>query len=326
MPLTPTSQAIVLLTASFGKSESTDERLKPLTKKEWGRFASWLRDCEMEPSDLLSNGLDERLAGWSDKKITPDRIKSLLDRGSAFAFASEKWERAGIWIVTRADDEYPRKLKEKLKGESPPILFGCGNKNRLNSDGIAVVGSRKACEKDLSFATLLGEKISSEGFSVVSGGACGIDENAMLGALKKEGTAVGVLGDNLLRSSTSKQYRDYIASNDLLLISPFNPEARFHVGNAMARNAYIYCLAEAAVVVSSTANKGGTWNGAIENLENKWVPLWVKQANGKGSGNSEIVDKGAEWIDDDFSVSDLLGNAIVRDQPTTQKKQMELSF
>jgi predicted Rossmann fold nucleotide-binding protein DprA/Smf involved in DNA uptake len=56
-------------------------------------------------------------------------------------------------------------------------------------------------------------------------------------------------------------------SGDLVLITPFNPEAGFNVGHAMARNRYIYCLADAAVVVSSAAGKGGTWSGALEDIE-----------------------------------------------------------
>lgn len=41
---------------------------------------------------------------------------------------------------------------------------------------------------------------------------------------------------------------------NLVLMSPFNPEAGFDVGNAMARNKYVYCLADAAVVVHSGTN------------------------------------------------------------------------
>jgi predicted Rossmann fold nucleotide-binding protein DprA/Smf involved in DNA uptake len=81
-----------------------------------------------------------------------------------------------------------------------------------------------------------------------------------------------------------------------VLISPFNPEAGFDVGNAMSRNKYIYCLADAAVVVSSIKNKGGTWNGAVENLRHKWVPLWVKSSSESSSGNAELIRQGGSWL------------------------------
>jgi predicted Rossmann fold nucleotide-binding protein DprA/Smf involved in DNA uptake len=139
---------------------------------------------------------------------------------------------------------------------------------------------------------------------IVSGGARGIDEAAMLGALERQGTAIGVLADSLLRASTSAKYREHLMVNNLVLVSPFNPEAGFDVGNAMARNRYIYCLADAGVVVSSTRDKGGTWTGAVENLKEGWVPLWVKPGSEAATGNVELVRRGARWLPEgklDFS-------------------------
>ena len=105
-------------------------------------------------------------------------------------------------------------------------------------------------------------------------------------------------------------YRRYILSGDLALVSPFNPEARFHVGSAMARNASIYCLADAAVVVCSEIGKGGTWTGAVENLKHGWVPLRVKPDSTPGSGNPELVRRGAEWLPEEpYPLSQLVDGA-----------------
>ncbi|MGH6916695.1 MAG: hypothetical protein ACREJ0_03225 [Geminicoccaceae bacterium] len=85
-------------------------------------------------------------------------------------------------------------------------------------------------------------------------------------------------------------------SIDLALISPFNPEAGFNAGNAMARNRYIYCLSDIGVVVAASRDKGGTWNGAVENLKARWVPLWVKSDPNPNSGNAELVRRGAKSL------------------------------
>ena len=45
----------------------------------------------------------------------------------------------------------------------------------------------------------------------------------------------------------------------LVLASPYDPSAGFNVGNAMQRNKFIYALADAALVVNSDLNRGGTW-------------------------------------------------------------------
>ena len=119
----------------------------------------------------------------------------------------------------------------------------------LGRGGIAVVRSRDADQEDIAFTENLGDSAAKQGYSVVSGAARGVDESAMLGALKNEGTANGVMADSLLRAATSAKFRKYLLAGDLVLITPFNPEAGFNVGNAMSRNRYIYCLADAAVVV-----------------------------------------------------------------------------
>ena len=308
MQLTPQAQAVLLLNVRLGKSDSGSN--EPLTPREWEWFAGWLKDNGLEPSLLLKGGLGALPEGWERRRVTRDRLHALLNRGAALGLSLERWERAGLWVLTRSDPEYPKRLKRHLDKRAPAVLFGCGNKALLERSGIAVVGSRNAGEDDLEFACKLGAKAAEEGYSVVSGGARGIDRRAMLGALKEGGAALAVLTDSLLRSAMAADYRQYILSGDLALISPFNPEARFHVGKAMERNAYIYCLADAAVVVNSTTGKGGTWNGAEENRKRGWVPLWVKPDDAPGSGNPELVRRGAQWLPEEpYPLSHLIGDA-----------------
>lgn len=294
MPLTPQVQAILLLTASLGKADPGNAR--PLSDSEWARFAIWLKDHGLAPASLLQNGWRGVIAGWTDPAVTLVRLEALLSRGAALGLALEKWQRAGLWVLTRADADYPERLKKRLRTKAPAALFGCGNRGLLNAGGIAVVGSRQAGDDDLRFAEDLGRQAAEQGKTLVSGGARGVDQSAMLGALESQGTAVGVLADSLLRSATSAKYRKYLVSNDLALVTPFNPEARFHVGSAMSRNKYIYCLADAGVAVCSTPERGGTWNGAVENLRAAWVPLWVRSSDSPGSGNPKLVERGARWL------------------------------
>ncbi|NQV81355.1 MAG: DNA-protecting protein DprA [Alphaproteobacteria bacterium] len=315
MHLTPQAQAMMLLTVSFGKSDPT--KAKPLSNNEWARFAIWLKDHDLEPASLLKGDLQTLLAGWIDRSVSVPRLEQLMGRGTALGLSLEKWQRAGLWILTRSDAEYPERLKRRLRSESPAVLFGSGNKALLNKGGIAVVGSRDASDEDLAFTQMLGKEAATQGYSIVSGGARGVDQSAMLGALDIEGTAVGVLADSLLKSAMSAKYRKRIMSGDLVLTTPFNPEAGFNVGNAMSRNRYIYCLADAAVVISSTPEKGGTWNGALEDLKAGWVPLWVKHNTNTKSGNSALVQKGALWLPDNpTSLATLLNGS----QPSTAEE------
>lgn len=302
MLVSPNTQATLLLTSHFSKVKSGS--VKPLTPKEWGRFALWLKEQALTPEQLMIGRPGELLNGWLDKSITPGRIEGLMDRGSALALAMEKWLRAGLWVMTRSDPDYPIRFKQRLGTDSPALLYGCGNRALLNGGGLAVIGSRNATEKDLVFTRDLGALAASNGYSIVSGGARGVDETSMLGALEAEGTVIGVLADGLLRACSSAKYRNYLMANNLVLVSTFYPDARFNVGNAMQRNKYIYCLSDAAVVVHS-GEKGGTWSGATENLKKQWVPLWVKQTAEKGAGNAAIVRSGAAWVSENIKEIDF---------------------
>lgn len=308
MNLSPTAQATLLLTCYFSKT--SNENAKPLTNTEWGRFALWLKEKSTSPADLLEADPNALLSGWYDERVSTERILQLLNRGHSLALAVEKWQRAGLWVVTRSDPEYPKRLKQRLKTASPPVLFGCGNKALLNKGGLAVIGSRNASYEDLFFTQQVGEKAASEGIPIISGGARGVDETAMLGAIQQGGFVIGIMADSLLKAATSAKWRKGLMDNNTVLISPFYPEAGFNTGNAMARNKYIYCLADSSLVIHS-GKKGGTLNGAEENLKKVWVPLWIKPTMDKNAANADLVVKGGQWLDTDIQslvIADLMRN------------------
>ncbi|ELR66124.1 Putative DNA processing chain A [Photobacterium marinum] len=305
MNLTATAQAIILLTSYFGKQDK--DAAKPLTNAEWARFAMWLRDSKLSPADLLDNNKNELLSQWRDpkNKVTQERIEALLKRGHSMALALEKWSRSGLWVITRADkDSYPKRLLHKLGNQAPPVLYGCGDKELLKAGGVAVVGSRNAAQTDLTYAEQVGVKAASSGLGTVSGGARGVDEASMLGAMNAGGAVIGVLADSLLKASTSAKYRSGLMNSNVVLVSPFNPEAGFNRFNAMDRNKYIYCLADTSVVVHS-GTKGGTWEGALQNLKKGWIPTWVKQTKDPLAGNAAIVAAGANWCSGNIAELDV---------------------
>lgn len=306
--LSKTAQATLLLTSYFSKA--TSETAKPLSNAEWGRFALWLKEKAVTPADLLESDPQTLLNGWYHSRISTDRIIELMNRGHSLALAMEKWQRAGLWVVTRSDPEYPWRLKHRLKTDSPPVLFGCGNKSLLNRGGLAVIGSRNANASDLNFTDYIGAKAAEENIAVVSGAARGVDETAMLGAMRQGGTVIGILADSLLKAATSVKWRKGLMNDHVVLISPFYPEASFYAGNAMARNKYIYCLSDSALVIHS-GRKGGTISGAEENLKKGWVPLWVNPTTDIDSANADLVNKGGCWLpsdDNGLSIEDLLKN------------------
>jgi len=313
--ITERTKSILLLTSYFTKSSDRD--IKPLSTSEWNRLVRWLQSKSINPEDFLMQDLKLLLNDWNDKAITSERIISLLERKSGLAIALEKWTKSGIWIISRGDKPYPKKIKERLKENAPPIFFGIGNIELFNNKYIGVVGSRKTSEKELFDTKTIGKDIYKNGYGVVSGGAKGVDESAMLGALEANGYCIGYVADSLILKSTSNIYRKYILEKKLVLVSPYNPEAGFNVGNAMARNKLIYTQSDATIVVKSDT-KGGTWEGAKENIKKHWVPIWVVDNNEKG--NEEIIKLGAKKL---LNIKELNIDELTKVN-TIQEKDLDL--
>jgi predicted Rossmann fold nucleotide-binding protein DprA/Smf involved in DNA uptake len=116
----------------------------------------------------------------------------------------------------------------------------------------------------------------------------------MSGALEAGGHATGILADSLERAALNRHHRNYLRDGHLLLISPYDPQAGFNVGNAMQRNKVIYALADAALVVQSDYGKGGTWAGATEQLEKfRLGPIYTLPTTQPDAAAESLRKKGA---------------------------------
>jgi predicted Rossmann fold nucleotide-binding protein DprA/Smf involved in DNA uptake len=295
--LSSDTQAILLLCGVLGPVRSGDP--KPLSISEYNNLAQWLRSSEMRPSDLLDEERTRRLHHGAGVPLEIDRVLALLARGASLAFAVESWTNKGLWVISRVDDAYPRRLKDRLKRLAPPILYGSGRKELLARGGLAIVGSRDIDEEAFQYTCLVAESCAGQGIGVVSGGARGVDGEAMGAALKKGGSVVGVPAKGLAQESSSRKFRDSIMEGTLALISPYPPHAAFSVGNAMGRNRYIYALSDWALVVSSALGEGGTWAGATENLKHRWVPLFVRSGKQVPDGNPRLIESGGIPLPED---------------------------
>ena len=290
--LSQNTQAILLLTAPLiaGRGSSSSELLTP---GEYKRLARHLREIQRKPADLVSPDASELLR-VCEPVIEEARLQRLLGRGFLLSQVIERWQARAIWVISRADDQYPRRLKARLREDSPAVLYGCGDIGLLDSGGMAVVGSRHVDELLIDYTMAVGRLAARARRTLVSGGARGIDQAAMRGALEAGGKVIGVLADSLEKTTMNRENRNLLLDGQLVLISPYDPGAGFNVGNAMQRNKLIYALADASLVVSSDLNKGGTWTGAVEQLDKfKFVPVYVRSTGESSIGLEALRGKGA---------------------------------
>jgi len=296
------SKAIILLCTRMVLDKNSE--VQPFTLSEWNALAKKIASSNYQrPGSLFGETMEGLVEGLQISTDQAARTVHLLGFARRLGFEFERLESTGIWIITRADKDYPQKYKERLKEKSPAVLFGVGEKTLLNQAGVAIVGSRNITENEQSFAEMIGNSAAYNGMVVFSGGARGVDITAMKNAIEGRGCSVGLLADSLERAIRKPEYRRALLNGDMALISPYGTNTGFSVGAAMGRNKLIYGLADYAVVVSSDHKKGGTWAGAIEAMKYKWLPVFVRQHEQMPLGNQALIQMGGIELPDPLPVA-----------------------
>src|SRR5947209_14918885 len=95
-------------------------------------FGDVERAWKAAPDDLRQAGLDQRA------------LHSLLSVRASCDLDKElrAIERAGAWVVTLDDAEYPSMLRNVTDG--PPVLYVKGTLHKSDNCAIAVIGTRRA--------------------------------------------------------------------------------------------------------------------------------------------------------------------------------------
>ncbi len=193
------------------------------------------------------------------EKIIPSAIAKLIIDKSATKDADKslEWVNSGnnCNLITINDSLYPRELAEVP--DPPLILYLYGNKNLLNTNKLAIVGSRYPTNEGTQNAFKFAYDLSNHGLTIVSGMAKGIDRHAHIGALKGKSSTIGVIGTgiNLIYPEVNRDLYNKVIENGLLISEfPLNtpPNAR----NFPRRNRIISGLSLGCLVIESTIDSG----------------------------------------------------------------------
>lgn len=280
----PITKATLLLSARL--SEATGGP-RPLSPSEYHQLAQWLDAREATLADLLKADARILLRSY----VGPDRLLSLLSRFDEASALLDQWAKLGIWVLGEREPSYPARLRQRLRNACLPLLFGAGRRETLDQGGLCIVGSRDSPEEAQVFARTTGARAGSDGLVVISSDMRGIDREAISSALAAGGRAICVLSDSLEKAVVSKRYRDALAAGRVTLVTPFTPDTRFTVANAMRANRYQYGISDAVIVVE-TRQTGGIWSGADENRKHGWVPAFVRSGVNVSSGNNALLHLG----------------------------------
>lgn len=170
----------------------------------------------------------------------------------------ERAEAAGIRVVVPGDPEWPGGL-DGFGAKAPLLLWVKGEPDlaALTERSLAIVGARAATDYGEYVAAELAADLAARGWTVVSGGAYGIDARAHRGALAAQGSTVAVLAcgvDVAYPRGHETLFRE-IARRGLIVgeLPPGCTPTRFRF---LERNRMIAGLTAGVVVVEAAVRSG----------------------------------------------------------------------
>lgn len=162
----------------------------------------------------------------------------------------------GIKVITPKSEFFPEQLKRI--DNAPLVLYLRGDEAVLKNElSISVVGAREASDYGCAVAKALASALATKGFTIVSGGARGIDSEAHFGALEEGGKTVCVMGCGLNVNYLAEMnpMREKIAENGAV-ISEYPPKSPASRTTFPVRNRIISALTLGTIVVEAGERSG----------------------------------------------------------------------
>jgi len=233
-------------------------------------------------------------------------------------------EEHAIKLLTIADEAYPELLKEIHM--PPAVLYYLGQAWPA-AKRLAVVGARKGNEYGQRIINTIVPDLITSGYTIVSGGALGIDAMAHEAALQCGGKTIAILGSGLLKPypSANKKLFTRIVENGGIVASPYPLMMEGLPHNFPARNRIVTGLSQGCLVVQA-AKKSGALISAHCALEQGREVFAVPGAfdDELSAGCHEIIQQGAKLVMNSADILSEFGDRIM--QPDTQLLKQQVLF
>lgn len=264
MMLNLNSLAMMVCTCDFYRDNEV-----ALTTEEWLDVERNLKIHGLNgPSSLF--GLDSNelmnmleISEYSAYKIVR-RMKSI----HLFLKQLHEYEKQGIRIITKYDDDFPQVLIKKMKKNAPLYLFVAG---QLPTDfeGISITGLQTVIKKEKGYIKRLVDKINDEDKWLISNDCKGVDQEAFYYGIHHHSKIICFVCENMY--DKIEEYKKIIRLGRIVFLSAVDPVRRFTVTHAIDRNSYVCGLSKFQIVVSSKINSGATWFTIMHNMHHNWT-------------------------------------------------------
>ena len=270
---------------------------------------------------------------------TPGEHQMSRDKfGKALATRRLRWNRrmertlnaeahmaatCGAWLVTPADPLWPPQLNDL--GPARPYGLWCRGDSRhlldvVSAPSVALVGSRDPSIYGTEATTHLAAELARRGYTVISGGAMGIDIAAHRAALTQQGSDLPTIafmagGLDRLYPAQNSDALNMIVDRGLIMseVSVGNTPTRWRF---LERNRLIAALARHTIVVEARWRSGAlnTARHAMEIGRTLWaVPGQINSPNSVGTnrllrdGLAQALTEAADILEYDAAAGFELG-------------------
>lgn len=301
-----------------------------------------------EPDEQLSDFLhsvgapaagESALFSSANGYYTPGEHQMSRDKfGKALATRRLRWNRrmertlnaeahmaatCGAWLVTPADPLWPPQLNDL--GPARPYGLWCRGDSRhlldvASAPSVALVGSRDPSIYGTEATTHLAAELARRGYTVISGGAMGIDIAAHRAALTQQGSGLPTIafmagGLDRLYPAQNSDALNMIVDRGLIMseVSVGNTPTRWRF---LERNRLIAALARHTIVVEARWRSGAlnTARHAMEIGRTLWaVPGQINSPNSVGTnrllrdGLAQTLTEAADILEYDAAAGFELG-------------------
>jgi DNA processing protein len=230
-------------------------------------------------------------------------------------------DEVGGKIVTLKDDSYPRRLKDIY--DPPALLYVRGELKKEDELAVSIVGSRKTSPYGRWITERMSQELASNGVTIVSGMARGIDSVAHLGAMAGGGRTIAVLGCgvNVIYPPENRNLFTRIIDQGAVL-SEFPMGAPPEGGHFPKRNRIISGLSIGVVVVQANDKSGSLITAGYALEQGREVFAVPGNVGAEGSrGTNRLIREGAKMVESSADILEEILPQWRREEKGVEKEE-----
>jgi DNA processing protein len=243
--------------------------------------------------------------------ITP-KLASRIIIGRKNLNIEAEWQKLlalNIKALSLGEPGYPKRLAQIHS--APPLIYVRGQSELLDSEGLAVVGSRKLSSYGKEAIQALIPPLAPLGINIISGMAFGADSVALETCLEHGGTPVAVLASSLEWDEITPRPNLALAQRITetgCLVSENPPGTVINKNHFPLRNRIISGLSIGVLVIEAAERSGSAVTARLaleQNREILAVPGSIFAPNSQGT--LELIKQGAKCVTSSTDIAHEFG-------------------